>query len=93
MFTKMKQEHTPHKAITLKQLRYGQLFVFHTEGHQDDQVYMRLKEPTGPQYAASDYALVSSMKSGDLVSVPLNSEVHPVEATMEWHLKPWSVQV
>jgi len=91
MFREIKQTQTPSVGIKASQLRAGTLFVFHTDGHQDDQVYMKVQRPDFGKYPDHKVYVVS-MIGGKVIGVE-DCPVHPVEAKMEWHLKPWSVQI
>lgn len=90
MFKEMKRKETPQKVLTLAELRNGQLFVFHSEGDQTERVYIKTFVDN---YSPPAQTSVVELISGQIFSVDSHSEVFPVEATMEWHLKPWSVQV
>lgn len=91
MFTNIKQTPTVSKGIALSQLRRGQLFTFHAEGHQADQVFMKIERPDGLTPPAGRVCVVSLQ--GGRVTIVEDCPVHLVDATMEWHFRPWSVQL
>lgn len=91
MFREIKQKATPQVGVRLSQLKDGSLFAFHSEGHQNDQVYMKIQRPDFGKYP-DPKCYVISLTGGKVVAVE-DCEIHPVEATMEWHFKPWSIRV